>query len=173
MEWFQNALETGAFEEQATEQDLEMISFEDKSAQRVINSPRPILQSGARFIQQSSQDEMYDEIPAKKRKFFRRALKGLSMRSANGVAKIEDIRLGLLEDTEGLKVSEGLKTNSHPRESYSGTGTYWQNYSTIDLHDGPVMQNTIKDSVCNDEDVFLCIGIDFGTTWVFFPFSIY
>jgi hypothetical protein len=45
-----------------------------------------------------------------------------------------------------------------PPSIISGTGTGWQSHSTIDLHSGPAIQ------IYNDEDVFLCIGIDLGTT---------
>lgn len=90
----------------------------DKSVQKAINGPRPLPQSGARSLRQGSQDEMYEDIPAKRRNVFRRALKGLSMRSSNDLGKIEDMLVQLLGEVEGLKVAQGLKPNSHPGESY-------------------------------------------------------
>jgi hypothetical protein len=90
----------------------------EKSVQKVINGPRPLPQSAARSIRQGSQDDMYDDIPNKKKNVFRRALKGLSMRSTNDLGKIEDMLVQLLGEVEGLKAAQGLKS-SNPGESYS------------------------------------------------------
>ena len=80
----------------------------DKSVQKAINGPRPQPQSAARSLRQGSHDEMYDDLPAKKRNVFRKALKGLSMRSSNDLGKIEDMLVQLLGDVEGLKSGQGL-----------------------------------------------------------------
>jgi hypothetical protein len=90
----------------------------DKSVQKAINGPRPLPQSGARSIRQGSQDEMYEDLPTKKRNVFRRALKGLSMKSSNDLFKIEEMLVQLLGEVEGLKVAQGLKPGSHAAESY-------------------------------------------------------
>lgn len=94
----------------------------EKSVQKVINGPRPQPQSASRSLRQASQDEMYDDIRNKKRNVFRRALKGLSMKSTNDLGKIEEMLVQLLGDVEGLKVAQGLKPNSHHDGSYDDLG---------------------------------------------------
>lgn len=89
----------------------------DKSIQKVINGPRPLPPSAARSLRQGSQDDVYEDIPTKRRNVFRRALKGLSMRSSNDLGKIEEMLVQLLGEVEGLKVAQGLKQDSH-EESY-------------------------------------------------------
>jgi hypothetical protein len=79
----------------------------DRSVQKVINGPRPPPASTTRSAR-GSQDDMIDDIPNKRRNVFRRALKGLSMRSSNDLAKIEDMLVQLLGEVEGLKVAQGL-----------------------------------------------------------------
>lgn len=91
----------------------------DRTVQKAINGPRPLPQSGPRSLRQGSQDEMLEDIPAKRRNIFRRALKGLSLRSSNDLGKIEDMLVQLLGDVESLKVAQGLKPHSSlPGESY-------------------------------------------------------
>lgn len=90
----------------------------NKTVQKAINGPRPQPQSAARSLRQGSQDEMYDDIPAKRKNVFKRALKGLSMRSSNDLGRIEDMLVQLLGDVEGLKVAQGLRAESHPGDSY-------------------------------------------------------
>ena len=90
----------------------------DRSVQKVINGPRPLPQSNSRSLQQRSQEEMYEDIPAKRRNVFRRALKGLSLRSSNDLGKIEDMLVQLLGEVEGLKAAQGLKPSSHRIASY-------------------------------------------------------
>ncbi|KAL3427770.1 hypothetical protein PVAG01_01279 [Phlyctema vagabunda] len=90
----------------------------DKSIQKAINGPRPQPQSAPRSLRQGSQDEMFDDIPTKRRNVFRRALKGLSMKSSNDLGKIEEMLVQLLGEVEGLKVAQGLKGNSSPGGTY-------------------------------------------------------
>lgn len=75
----------------------------DKSVQKAINGPRPQPASAPRSVRQGSHDDMFDDLPAKKRNVFRKALKGLSLRSNNDLGKIEDMLVQLLGDVEGLK----------------------------------------------------------------------
>jgi hypothetical protein len=84
----------------------------DRSIQKAINGPRPQPPSGARSLKQGSQDE-YEDIPTKRRNVFRRALKGLSMRSSNDLGKIEEMLVQLLGEVEGLKLAQGIKAGSH------------------------------------------------------------
>lgn len=90
----------------------------EKSVQKVINGPRPPPPSAPRSIRPSSQDDMYDDIPNKRRNVFRRALKGLSMRSSNDLGKIEEMLVQLLGEVEGLKVAQGLKADGQLEGSY-------------------------------------------------------
>ena len=81
----------------------------DYTVGKVVNGPRPLPASAARSIKQGSQDGVYDDIPAKRRNVFRRALKGLSMKSSNDLGKIEEMLVQLLGDVEGLKAAQGLR----------------------------------------------------------------
>ncbi|KAG9239554.1 hypothetical protein BJ875DRAFT_365169 [Amylocarpus encephaloides] len=91
----------------------------EKSVQKAINGPRPLPPSAARSFRQGSQDEMYDDLPNKKKNVFRRALKGLSMRSSNDLGKIEEMLVTLLGEVEGLKAAQGLKGETHNGDTYS------------------------------------------------------
>lgn len=91
----------------------------EKTVQKAINGPRPLPPSAARSLRQGSQDEMYDDIPNKKKNVFRRALKGLSMRSSNDLGKIEEMLVTLLGEVEGLKAAQGLKNEMHEGDTYS------------------------------------------------------
>lgn len=77
----------------------------DRSVQKVINGPRPLPQS-VKSLRSGTGDD--DDIPSKRRNVFKRALKGLSMRSNNDLAQIERMLVQLLGDVEGLKVAQGL-----------------------------------------------------------------
>jgi len=90
----------------------------DRSVQKAINGPRPLPPSAARSLRQGSHDEMFEDPPTKRRNVFRRALKGLSMKSSNDLGKIEDMLVQLLGDVEGLKVAQGLQPGTHPANSY-------------------------------------------------------
>ena len=64
----------------------------ERSAQKIMHGPRPQPIGGSRAARRSLADEdMFEDIPAKRRNVFKRALKGLSMRSTNDLAKIEDM----------------------------------------------------------------------------------
>lgn len=94
----------------------------EKSVHKVINGPRPLPPSTARSLRQGSQDDYLEDIPKQKRNVFRRALKGLSMKSSNDLGKIEEMLVQLLGEVEGLKVAQGLKPNSHHAESFDDLG---------------------------------------------------
>ena len=49
-----------------------------------------------------------DDVPTQRRNVFRRALKGLRMKSGKELAQIEGMLVQLLGDVEGLKVAQGL-----------------------------------------------------------------
>lgn len=92
-----------------------------ETVHRAINGPRPPPSSVPRSVRQASQDDMYEDLPTKRRNVFRRALKGLSMKSNNDLGKIEEMLVQLLGDVEGLKVAQGLKTG-HMEASYTDIG---------------------------------------------------
>jgi hypothetical protein len=79
----------------------------DKSVMKAINGPRPLPQS-VKSLRSGTGDD--DDLPTKRRNVFKRALKGLSMRSTNDLAQIERMLVQLLGDVEGLKVAQGLSS---------------------------------------------------------------
>ncbi|KAI9805664.1 MAG: hypothetical protein M1833_005156 [Piccolia ochrophora] len=104
------------------EQENTIINTTDKnverSVQKVINGPRPQPLGTPRFPRRTSAEEdMIEDIPAKRRNVFRRVVKGLSSKSTNDLTKIEDMLMQLLDDVEGLKAAQdsrppGTQTNS-------------------------------------------------------------
>jgi hypothetical protein len=62
----------------------------ERSVQKVIQGPRPLPPSAPRVPRYRPEEED-DEGPAKKRNVFRRALKGLSMKSSNDLQRIEEM----------------------------------------------------------------------------------
>ncbi len=86
----------------------------DRTIQKVIGGPRPQPLGTPRTMRRASADDEYaDDLPAKRRNIFRRALKGLSGRSSNDLGKIEDMLVQLLGDVEGLKASHDTHTGTH------------------------------------------------------------
>ncbi len=66
----------------------EVMDNTEKTVRTHIGGPRPFPGSGARSLQGGSQADTED-IPAKKRNLFRRALKGLSAKGSNDLGRIE------------------------------------------------------------------------------------
>ncbi|KAL2268736.1 hypothetical protein VTJ83DRAFT_3582 [Remersonia thermophila] len=77
----------------------------DKTVQRAINGPRPYPGSTRHSIHVASQAGSVngDDLAAKKRSLFRRALKGLSAKGANDLSRIEDMLNQLLTEVDTLK----------------------------------------------------------------------
>lgn len=77
----------------------------EKSVQRAINGPRPYPGSAARSVQGGSAAGTIngDDVNAKKRSIFRRALKGLSAKGANDLGRIEEMLNQLLTEVDVLK----------------------------------------------------------------------
>lgn len=89
----------------------------DKTVQRAINGPRPFPGSGARSLQSGT---MTDDLPAKKRNIFRRALKGLSGKGVNDLGRIEDMLNQLLNEVDVLKAQTGpgnTSASNHDEQS--------------------------------------------------------
>ncbi|KAK0626916.1 hypothetical protein B0T14DRAFT_578685 [Immersiella caudata] len=93
----------------------------EKTVQRAINGPRPYPGSGARSLQAPSQAGT-DDVNAKKRSIFRRALKGLSAKGANDLGRIEDMLMQLLTEVDVLKAQtapDNLHGNHQDEQLYS------------------------------------------------------
>lgn len=64
----------------------------ERSVQKIIQGPRPLPPSLPRAPRSfKPEEDAEDEGPAKRRNVFRRALKGLSMRSSNDLQRIEEM----------------------------------------------------------------------------------
>lgn len=90
----------------------------DKSIHKAINGPRPLPPSAPRSTRQESQSETVEDLPTKRRNVFRRALKGLSMKSSNDLGKIEEMLVQLLGEVEGLKMAQGFASGTRQANSY-------------------------------------------------------
>ncbi len=92
----------------------------ERTTQKIIGGPRPQPNSGSRASRGiSAEDEALDDLPAKRRNVFKRALKGLSMRSSNDLGKIEEMLQTLLGEVEGLKAAQGLRPNTSTQHTNS------------------------------------------------------
>ncbi len=92
----------------------------DRTTQKIIGGPRPQPLGSSRTPRgMSVEDEALDDMPAKRRNVFKRALKGLSMRSSNDLGKIEDMLQTLLGEVEGLKAAQGLRPNAGTQRTNS------------------------------------------------------
>ena len=95
------------------EQDDILVDASNKQHDRTINKiilggPRPQPAGATKFARRSpAEDE--EEMTAKKRNVFRRALQGLSSRNQNDISKIEDMLVHLLGEVEGLKASQEIR----------------------------------------------------------------
>ncbi|OCK79148.1 hypothetical protein K432DRAFT_75808 [Lepidopterella palustris CBS 459.81] len=107
------------------EQDRIIMSSTDKrvdaAEQRILQGPRPQPLGSPRQPRQRSAEDIGD-LQARKKNVFKRALKGLSMRSSNDLGKIEEMLMQLLGEVEGLKEAQGLQrqqnTQSNSLNSY-------------------------------------------------------
>ena len=101
------------------EQDEILISVGNKQhekTQRVIGGPRPQPAGTPRVPRRTSEDDLMDDLPAKRRNVFRRALKGLGGKNTNDLAKIEDMLNHLLDEVADLKAGQETRpTTTTPR----------------------------------------------------------
>ncbi|KAK4982484.1 hypothetical protein LTR66_009241, partial [Elasticomyces elasticus] len=92
-----------------SEQDKMIMNNTDRDAditvQKVLSGPRPQPLGSPRTPRRSYEEE---DIPTKRKNVFKRALKGLSMKSSNDLSKIEDMLVQLLGDVETLKENQGV-----------------------------------------------------------------
>ncbi len=83
------------------ESEMNIIESTDKnterSVQKMINGPRPQPLGPPRHPRRAfTEDDTIEDLPTKRRNVFRRALKGLSMRSSNDLSKIEDMYVDII-----------------------------------------------------------------------------
>lgn len=87
-------------------QDRAIMQNSDRDAdmvvQKVLGGPRPQPSSSPRTRRTGSSEDG-DDVQTRRRNVFRRALKGLSMKSTNDLGRIEDMLMQLLTEVEGLK----------------------------------------------------------------------
>ncbi|KAF7717615.1 Uncharacterized protein PECH_005352 [Penicillium ucsense] len=82
---------------------------------RALGGPRPLPPSGSRSRQMNLDTE--EEFQSKRKNIFKRALKGLSLKSGNDLAKIEGMLEQLLDEVEALREGQGLPS---PRAGLRG-----------------------------------------------------
>lgn len=86
----------------------------DRTIQKVIGGPRPQPIGTPRAPRRASADDDYmDDMPAKRRNVFKRALKGLGGRNSNDLGKIEDMFLQLLGEMEALKAGQDIRPSAN------------------------------------------------------------
>jgi hypothetical protein len=96
---------------------------QETTVQKVLSGPRPQPLGSPRTPRGLSSEDG-DDVPSKRRNVFRRALKGLSMRSTNDLTKIEDMLMTLLNEVEGLKENQAYPPNSQPRTQTTSLNSY-------------------------------------------------
>ncbi|KAI9039920.1 uncharacterized protein KD926_008905 [Aspergillus affinis] len=72
---------------------------------RALGGPRPLPASGARGARQNSAEDGED-MRSKRKNVFKRALKGLSLKSGNDLGRIEDMLEQLLDEVEILRTGQ-------------------------------------------------------------------
>ncbi|EAW10757.1 uncharacterized protein ACLA_052300 [Aspergillus clavatus NRRL 1] len=85
-------------------QDGMIMDASDRQHERTykaIGGPRPLPASVARSFRQSADDG--EDLRSKRKNLFKRALKGLSLKSSNDLTKIEEMLEQLLEEVEALR----------------------------------------------------------------------
>ncbi|KAL1886510.1 hypothetical protein Plec18167_000441 [Paecilomyces lecythidis] len=87
---------------------------------RIIGGPRPLPPSGSRSRQLAVEDG--EDLRSKRRNVFKRALKGLSLKSSNDLTKIEDMLMQLLDEVEALRAAqEGRTSGAGPQPASVGS----------------------------------------------------
>ncbi|KAL4979188.1 hypothetical protein BDW66DRAFT_119338 [Aspergillus desertorum] len=97
-----------------------MILDSNERTYKAIGGPRPLPASGGRNRQISVDDG--EDLPAKRKNLFKRALKGLSLKSGNDLSRIEDMLEQLLDDMEALRSSQNEMMRSRGTASVDPDG---------------------------------------------------
>lgn len=98
-----------------TEQDEMLVQANEKQHDRTraIGGPRPL--PASRSNRQLAAADYNEEVQAKRRNVFRRAMKSLSLKSSNDLTKIEDMLEQLLDEMEALRnAQEGRSIGTAP-----------------------------------------------------------
>ncbi|KAF2027300.1 hypothetical protein EK21DRAFT_91596 [Setomelanomma holmii] len=99
-------------------QDNMIMNTTDKrvglAEQRILGGPRPQPMSSPRVNRSSSEDI---DVETKKKSVFKRALKGLSMKSGDDMKHIENMLMQLLDEVEGLKQVNQLSLDQQARSN--------------------------------------------------------
>ncbi|KAJ5564725.1 hypothetical protein N7513_000967 [Penicillium frequentans] len=91
------------------QQDELLLDSTEKQHDRlnqVLGGPRPLPQSGSRTRQLNMEDD--EDFQSKRKNIFKRALKGLSLKSGNDLSKIEGMLEQLLDEVEALREGQGM-----------------------------------------------------------------
>ncbi|KAJ5777896.1 hypothetical protein N7520_001142 [Penicillium odoratum] len=91
------------------QQDELLLDSTEKQHERlnqVLGGPRPLPPSGSRNRQLNLEDE--EDLQSKRKNIFKRALKGLSLKSGNDLSKIEGMLEQLLDEVEALREGQGV-----------------------------------------------------------------
>lgn len=83
----------------------------DITVQKVLSGghtggPRPMPEKTVRAMRSQTSEDT--DVQTKRRNIFRRALKGLTLRSSNDLKNIEEMLMQLLDEVEGLKTNQNL-----------------------------------------------------------------
>ncbi|TPX20574.1 hypothetical protein DIZ76_016466 [Coccidioides immitis] len=119
-------------------QDEKLLDTTEKhhgQTRQMLNGPRPQPASASRAPRRTSEDD--DDTPTKRKNVFKRALKGLSLKSSNDLTHIEDMLVHLLAEVEALRATQEnqLRGNTltetrnsldNPRGSLDGFGSQGQ-----------------------------------------------
>ncbi|KAJ5814810.1 hypothetical protein N7474_006587 [Penicillium riverlandense] len=108
----------------AQQDDLIMESSDKQHerTQKALGGPRPLPPSGSRPRGLNMEDG--EDAQSKRKNVFKRALKGLSLKSGNDLTKIEGMLEQLLEEVEMLRAEQGLS----PRNGAAGLAGLDQDY---------------------------------------------
>ncbi|KAJ5631187.1 uncharacterized protein N7484_011287 [Penicillium longicatenatum] len=91
------------------QQDELLLDSTEKQHERlnqVLGGPRPLPPSGSRTRQLNLEDD--EDLQSKRKNIFKRALKGLSLKSGNDLSKIEGMLEQLLDEVEALRDGQGM-----------------------------------------------------------------
>jgi hypothetical protein len=91
------------------QQDELLLDSTEKQHERlnqVLGGPRPLPPSGSRTRQLNMEDD--EDLQSKRKNIFKRALKGLSLKSGNDLSKIEGMLEQLLDEVEALRDGQGM-----------------------------------------------------------------
>lgn len=91
------------------EQDELIMDSSDKQHERThraLGGPRPLPPSGSRNRQLNTEDE--EDLQSKRKNIFKRALKGLNLKSGNDLSKIEGMLEQLLDEVEALRTGQDV-----------------------------------------------------------------